>query len=44
MLEWRDPSTLYVNKFYHYANGAGVFKYAPGVKFVENTIQPGQEA
>lgn len=44
MLEWRDPSTLYVNKFYHYATGAGIFKYAPGVKFVERTIQPGAEA
>ena len=33
-----------VNKFYNYATGAGVFKYAPGVKFVENTIQPGEEA
>lgn len=31
-----DPSTLYENKFYHYAYGAGVFKYAPGVKFVAN--------
>lgn len=40
MLEWRDPSTLFTNKFFHFAFGAGVFKYAPGVKFVEKTIQP----
>lgn len=37
-----DPSTLYTNTFYHYSYGNGVFKYAPGVKFVENTIQPVQ--
>lgn len=37
-----DPSTLYANTFYHYAYGNGVFKYAPGVRFVENTIQPAQ--
>lgn len=35
----RDPSTLYTNYFHHYAIGYGVFKYAPGVKFVENTIE-----
>lgn len=34
-----DPSTLYRNSFYHYAYGRGVFKYAPGVKFVARTIQ-----
>ena len=31
-----DPSTMYENRFYHYSYGAGVFKYAPGVKFVAN--------
>lgn len=31
-----DPSTLYENSFQHFAYGAGVFKYAPGVKFVAN--------
>lgn len=36
-----DPSTTYQNTFYHFAYGKGVFKYAPGVKFVENTITPG---
>lgn len=36
-----DPSTTYQNTFYHFAYGKGVFKYAPGVKFVENTINPG---
>lgn len=34
-----DPSTTYNNTFYHYAYGMGVFKYAPGVRFVENTIE-----
>lgn len=34
-----DPSTMYNNTFYHYSYGAGVFKYAPGVKFVAKTIQ-----
>lgn len=29
-----DPSTTYLNSFYHWSYGAGVFKYAPGVKFV----------
>ena len=38
-----DPSTTYQNTFFHIAYGAGVFEYAPGVKFVENTISPGQE-
>ena len=33
-LSIKDPSTLYTNYFYHYAYGAGVFKNAPGVKFV----------
>lgn len=37
-----DPSTTYQNTFYHYAYGAGVFKYAPGVKFVAQTITPEQ--
>ena len=38
-----DPSTTYQNTFFHISYGAGVFKYAPGVKFVENTITPGTE-
>lgn len=37
-----DPSTTYQNTFYHYAYGKGVFKYAPGVKFVAKTITPQQ--
>lgn len=37
-----DPSTTYQNTFYHYAYGKGVFKYAPGVKFVAETITPAQ--
>lgn len=37
-LSIQDPSTLYTNTFYHFAYGAGVFKYAPGCVFVENTI------
>lgn len=37
-----DPSTTYQNYFYHYSYGAGVFKYAPGVKFVANIITPDQ--
>lgn len=37
-----DPSTTYQNTFYHYAYGAGVFKYAPGVKFVAQLITPEQ--
>jgi len=37
-----DPSTTYQNTFYHYAYGAGVFKYAPGVKFVAQIITPEQ--
>lgn len=35
-----DPSTTYTNTFYHFAYGAGVFKYAPGVKFVAKYIDP----
>lgn len=35
-----DPSTLYTNSFFHYAYGAGVFKYAVGIKFVANVITP----
>lgn len=35
-----DPSTTYTNTFYHFAYGAGVFRYAPGVKFVANYIDP----
>lgn len=35
-----DPSTTYENSFYHYAYGTGVFKHAPGVKFVAKMIQP----
>lgn len=38
-----DPSTTYHNRFYHYAYGLGVFKYAPGVRFVANLIQPAVE-
>lgn len=43
-LSIRDPSTLYENTFAHYSYGAGVFKHAPGVKFVARTIeqQPAQ--
>lgn len=33
-----DPSTTYNNTFYHFSYGAGVFKYAPGVKFVAEII------
>lgn len=40
MLSILDPSTLYNNNFYHFSYGAGVFKFAPGVKFVANLIQP----
>lgn len=40
MLSFMDASTLYTNYFYHFAYGLGVFKYAPGVKFVANVIQP----
>lgn len=36
----QDPSTLYTNSFFHYAYGAGVFKYAIGIKFVANVITP----
>lgn len=36
----QDPSTLYENYFHHIAYGAGVFTYAPGVKFVANYITP----
>lgn len=39
-----DPSTTYKNNFYHFAYGLGVFKTAPGVRFVEETIQPGAVA
>lgn len=35
-----DPSTTYTNTFLHFSYGAGVFKYAPGVKFVANVIKP----
>ncbi len=42
-LSIQDPSTLYENTFFHYSYGAGVFRYAPGVKFVAKTITP-QEA
>lgn len=37
-----DPSTTYQNTFYHYSYGKGVFKYAPGVKFVAKTITPAE--
>jgi hypothetical protein len=33
-----DPSTTYQNTFLHFSYGAGVFTYAPGVKFVANVI------
>lgn len=36
----QDPSTTYTNRFFHYAYGAGIFKYLPGVKFVVNVITP----
>lgn len=39
-----DPSTLYENTFMHFAYGAGVFKYAPCVKFVANYVEPGAVA
>lgn len=39
-LSIQDPSTLYLNVFYHYSYGFGVFEYAPGVKFVAKTIAP----
>lgn len=39
-----DPSTLYTNSFFHYAYGAGVFKYAVGIKFVANVITPEEPA
>lgn len=35
-----DPSTSYYNYFYHYSYGFGVFKHAPGVRFVARTIEP----
>lgn len=35
-----DPSTTYRNYFYHFAYGAGVFKYMPGVKFVAEEVAP----
>lgn len=35
-----DPSTLYQNSFLHYSYGCGVFKYAPGVKFVAEIVEP----
>lgn len=38
-LAFRDASTTYTNTFYHFAYGVGVFKYAPGVKFVANVVQ-----
>lgn len=37
-----DPSTTYQNTFYHFSYGMGVFKHAPGVKFVAKTITPEQ--
>lgn len=33
-----DPSTTYTNTFYHISYGTGVFKFAPGVKFVANVL------
>lgn len=33
-----DPSTLYTNSFFHYSYGAGVFKYAVGIKFVAKMV------
>lgn len=42
MLSFTDVSTLYTNYFYHFSYGLGVFKYAPGVKFVANVIEPAQ--
>lgn len=41
-LSIQDPSTLYLNVFFHYSYGSGIFKYAPGIKFVANVIQPEQ--
>lgn len=38
-LSIQDPSTLYTNSFFHVAYGCGVFKYAPGVKFVARYIE-----
>ena len=37
-----DPSTTYTNIFLHFAYGMGIFKYAPGVKFVAKLIEPGE--
>lgn len=41
-LNFSDASTLYINYFEHFAYGAGVFKYAPGVKFVAKIITPSE--
>lgn len=38
-LAFKDASTTYTNTFYHFAYGVGVFKYAPGVRFVANVVQ-----
>ena len=37
-----DPSTTYTNIFLHFAYGMGIFKYAPGVKFVAKLVEPGE--
>jgi len=39
-LSIQDPSTLYLNVFFHYSYGSGIFTYAPGIKFVANMIEP----
>lgn len=38
VLSLLDPSTTYNNTFEHFAYGAGVFKYLPGVKFVAKIV------
>lgn len=43
-LAFLDASTLYNNSFAHFAYGSGVFKYAPGVKFVARIVDNVVEA
>ena len=37
-MSFNDPSTLYNNIFLHFAYGAGVFQFAPGIKIVANYV------
>ena len=39
-LSIQDPSTLYLNVFFHYSYGSGIFTCAPGIKFIANYIEP----